>query len=45
MRNEIEDLLRDPDKGISNNFLERLLKYVKEIEELNMELLKKVDKQ
>ena len=45
MKNEIVELLKDPERGIPNDFLTRLLHYVEGLEALNSELLKSVPRQ
>ena len=45
MKNEIVELLKDPERGISEDFLKRLLAYVERLEAVNSELLKHVSKQ
>lgn len=45
MKDEIKALLKDPELGVSNDFLQRLLQYVEGLEALNTELLKNVARQ
>lgn len=45
MKDEIIELLKDPERGISNDFLKRLLEYVEGLEAINAEFMKSIDRQ
>lgn len=45
MKDEIRELLKDPEQGISNDFLTRLLHYIEGLETINAELMKNVARQ